>query len=70
MPRQQVLEQRRTQTAPGRIIFRRPGRDDAIALGAIGVEAKSALTELRRLDADPQKLVRDAAKQARARISG
>lgn len=45
-------------------------RQSAMALGAIGPDAKSALPALKRLDADPQKVVRDAAKQARAKIEG
>ena len=43
-------------------------RQSALALGAIGPAAKSALPALKRLEADPQKPVRDAAKKAQQKI--
>jgi HEAT repeat protein len=45
-------------------------RQAALSLGAIGAAAKAAVPALKRLDGDPQKQVRDAAKQARDKISG
>ena len=45
-------------------------RQAAVALGAIGKDAKPAEPALRKLESDPNKLVRDAAKQAREKIGG
>jgi hypothetical protein len=41
-----------------------------LALGEIGPAAKAALPALAKCDADPNKLVRDAAKGARKKIGG
>jgi HEAT repeat protein len=45
-------------------------RQAAVALGGIGPGAKAAVPALRKLDADPHKVVRTAAKEARQKIGG
>jgi hypothetical protein len=43
---------------------------DWLSGSSLGVDAKPSLNELKRLESDPQKLVRDATKLARAKIGG
>jgi HEAT repeat protein len=45
-------------------------RQAALALGAIGPDAKPALPALRKLEGDPHKAVRAAAQEARTKIGG